>query len=300
MLALLRNQRRMPDDRYASPKRLLDSRGLQPRKRFGQNFLLDARLAARVASAIPAGATIVEIGGGIGSLTVALQERARSLTVLEIDRDLVPILIERFAGDAKVEIRECDALEFDFAAHLRAAPAPRAVCGNLPYNITTPLIERILACTDTWDLSVLMVQREYAQRLTAAPGTPEYGSLTVFVGYRCQTRKLVDVGAGGFYPPPAVASSVVVLEPHAASTPRAIDEPLFFALTRASFAQRRKMVANSIASALRLESAGRQQLTAALESAGINGRTRAERLDVGEYIRLADALHALGFMRPGT
>jgi 16S rRNA (adenine1518-N6/adenine1519-N6)-dimethyltransferase len=291
---------RMTDDRYASPKRLLDSLGLRPRKRFGQNFLLDARLAARVAGAIPAGTSVVEIGGGIGSLTVALQERAKALTVLEIDRDLVPILQERFAEDTNVEIRDCDALEFDFAAHLRAVPAPRAICGNLPYNITTPLIERILACADAWELSVLMVQREYAQRLTAAPGTPEYGSLTVFVGYRCRTQKLVDVGAGGFYPPPAVASSVVVLEPHAGSTPRAIDEPLFFALTRASFAQRRKMVMNSIASALRLESAERKLLAAALGSARIDGQTRAERLDVGAYIRLADALHALGFKRPGT
>jgi 16S rRNA (adenine1518-N6/adenine1519-N6)-dimethyltransferase len=291
---------RMPADRYASPKRLLESLGLRPRKRFGQNFLLDARLAARVASALPEGASVVEIGGGIGSLTVALRERARALTVLEIDRDLVPVLRERFAGDAGIEIRECDALEFDFEAHLRAASSPRAICGNLPYNITTPLIERILACADVWDVSVLMVQREYAQRLTAAPGTPEYGSLTVYVGYRCQTSRLVDVGAGGFYPPPAVASSVVVLEPHGRAWPRASDEPLFFALTRASFAQRRKMVANSIASALQLESEGRLQLAAALESAGINGQTRAERLEVGDYIRLADALHALGFKRPGT
>ncbi|HLJ82632.1 MAG TPA: 16S rRNA (adenine(1518)-N(6)/adenine(1519)-N(6))-dimethyltransferase RsmA [Candidatus Eremiobacteraceae bacterium] len=289
----------MSDDRYASPKRLLESLGLRPRKRFGQNFLLDARLAAKVASAVPARASIVEIGGGVGSLTVALQDRATTLTVLEIDRDLVPILRERFAGDKKVEIRECDALEFDFAGYFRGVPAPRAICGNLPYNITTPLIERILACAGDWEVSVLMVQREYAQRLTAAPGKPEYGSLTVFVGYRCRTRKLVDIGAGGFYPPPAVASSVVVLEPHAASAPRAVDERLFFALTRASFAQRRKMVANSIASALRLEPAGRKLLAAALEAARIDGQTRAERIDVGDYIRLADALHALGFTLPG-
>lgn len=289
----------MSDERYASPKRLLDGLGLRPRKRFGQNFLLDARLAVKVASAIPERASVVEIGGGIGSLTVALQGRADRITVLEIDRDLVPILRERFAGDANVEIRECDALEFDFAGHFRGIPAPRAVCGNLPYNITTPLIERILASAGYWEVSVLMVQREYAQRLTAAPGTPEYGSLTVFVGYRCRTHKLADVGAGGFYPPPAVASSVVVLEPHAASAPQAADERLFFALTRASFAQRRKMVANSIASVLRLEPAGRTLLAAALERAGIDGQARAERLGVGDYIRLADALHALGFTCPG-
>ena len=289
----------MAADRYASPKRLLDTLGLRPRKRFGQNFLLDARLAARVAAAIPENAAIIEIGGGIGALTSALRERARELVVLEIDRDLVPVLRQRFAETQTVEIRECDALEFDFSAFLSVAEPPRAVCGNLPYNITTPLIERILACAGDWETCVLMVQREYAQRLTAKPGTQEYGSLTVFVGYRCVTRKLVDVGAGGFYPAPSVASSVVVLEPHAGA-PRAANEALFFSVARAAFAQRRKMIGNSIASALRLDAGGRALLAAALESAGISAQTRAERLAVADYIRLADALDALGFNRPST
>ncbi len=290
----------MPADPYASPKRVLESLGLRPRKRFGQNFLLDARFAARVASAIPEGAAIIEIGGGIGALTAALRDRARMLTVLEIDRDLLPILRSRFDGDARIEIREGDALDFDFAAHLQGLAAPRAICGNLPYNITSPLIERILACSGEWDLSVLMVQREYAQRLTAKPGTAEYGSLTVFVGYYCTTRKLADVGAGGFYPAPAVASSIVILEPIARAESRALDERLFFVLTRAAFAQRRKMASNSIASALQLESADRSLLATAFEQTSIAPQARAEEIALSDYIRLADELHALGFKSPRT
>ncbi len=290
----------MPANPYASPKRILDERGLRPRKRFGQNFLVDARFAARVAQAVPQGSSIVEIGGGTGALTEALLERARRLTVLEIDRDLVPVLRERFDGDARVNVTEGDALEFDLATTLAAYPPPRAICGNLPYNITTPLIEKIIACSSAWESAVLMVQREYAQRLTARAGTPEYGSLTVFVGYHCRTKRLTDVGAGAFYPAPAVASSIVVLEPVEPDAARARDERLLSKLVRAAFAQRRKMLVNSVISALADDAPARDLLIRAMKIAGIAEDIRAERVAIDGYIRLADALSDLGFVASRT
>lgn len=290
----------MPANPYASPKRILDERGLRPRKRFGQNFLVDARFASRVAQVVPEGSTIIEIGGGTGVLTEALLARARSLTVLEIDRDLVPVLRERFAGDARVDVRETDALAFDMAALLAASPPPRTICGNLPYNITTPLIEKIILCASAWESAVLMVQREYAQRLTAKVGSPEYSSLTVFVGYHCRTRKLADVGAGAFYPAPAVSSSIVVLEPAILGAQRARDERLLLKLIRAAFAQRRKMLVNSVISALAEDAPDRDTLVQAMKAAGIAEDIRAERVPLDGYIRLADALTARGFAAPRT
>jgi 16S rRNA (adenine1518-N6/adenine1519-N6)-dimethyltransferase len=290
----------MPTNPYASPKRILEERGLRPRKRFGQNFLVDARFAARVAQVVPEGSAIIEIGGGTGALTAALLERSRNLTVLEIDRDLVPMLRERFAGDARVNVCEADALTFDLAGALAASPPPRAVCGNLPYNITTPLIEAIIECASFWECAVLMVQREYAQRLTARAGTPEYGSLSAFVGYHCRARRLLDVGAGAFYPAPAVASSIVVLEPRLPDAPRARDERLLLRFIRAAFAQRRKMLVNSVVSALGEDAPSRDTLVQAMNAAGIAVDIRAERVPLDGYIRIVDALTALGFAAPRT
>ncbi|HKW44203.1 MAG TPA: 16S rRNA (adenine(1518)-N(6)/adenine(1519)-N(6))-dimethyltransferase RsmA [Candidatus Eremiobacteraceae bacterium] len=288
----------MQTNPYASPKRMLEARGLRPRKRFGQNFLVDARFATRVAQAVPEGSTIIEIGGGTGVLTAALLERARSLTVLEIDRDLVPVLQERFAGETRVAVIEADALSFDVAGALNGAPKPRAICGNLPYNITTPLIESFVTHASTWEYAVLMVQREYAQRLTARAGTQEYGSLTVFVAYHCRARKLLDVGAGAFYPAPAVSSSIVVLEPLSSDAPRAIDQRLLLRLIRAAFAQRRKMFVNSVTSSLAADAPSREMLVRAMSDAGIAIDVRAERIPVEGFIRIADALTARGFALP--
>ena len=203
-------------DDYASPKRTLAQRGLRPRKRFGQNFLVDQRFARRIAGEIAPGSSVLEIGGGTGALTAALAQSARSVDVIEIDRGLVEVLLTRFppvvperSSGSSVNIIAGDALELDLRALLEARPRPRAICGNLPYSITTPLIGRIVACADVWDEAVLMVQREYARRLTAKPATSDYSSLTLFVSYYCDVEHLFDVGASGFYPAPAIASTVL-------------------------------------------------------------------------------------------
>ena len=273
-----------------SPKRLMDARGLRPRKRFGQNFLVDPRFAQRVADALPEGAFALEIGAGTGSLTAALSARTRMTIALEIDRDLVALLRERFEGSPNVDVHEGDALEFDVRGALGSQRPPRAVCGNLPYYITTPLVEHILACADVWETAVLMVQREYARRLTARPGTAEYASLTVFVSYYCTVEKLFDVGSAGFYPAPAVASSVVRLTPRTDRGAGVRDEALLLKTIRAAFAQRRKTLANCLTSARPAGLGGRVEVEAAIRAAGLDPSIRGERLSLEAFVRLADAL----------
>jgi 16S rRNA (adenine1518-N6/adenine1519-N6)-dimethyltransferase len=279
----------MADDSH-SPKRLLDERGLRPRKRFGQNFLVDPRFAARVASAIPDASFVVEIGGGTGALTDALRAHARAVVVLEIDRDLVVVLRERFADVAPtIDVRETDALTFDLAGTLAREAQPRAICGNLPYHITTPLIERVVDTAGSWEVALLMVQREYAKRLAARPGSPEYGSITVFVGYHCTVEKLFDVGPAGFYPVPAVASCVVRLTPRPNRAAGVRDEALLMRVVRAAFAQRRKTLSNCLA-ARASDLADRRAIDVAIRSAGIDPGIRGERLSLDDYVRLANAL----------
>jgi len=179
---------------------------------------------------------------------------------------------------------------------LRAHDPPRAICGNLPYSITTPLLERIVAVSDAWDCAVLMVQREYARRLAARPGTPDYGSLTVFVSHFCDAKKLFDVGAAGFYPTPAVASSVIQLVPKADRARGLADEALLLWLIRAAFAQRRKTLVNSVAASAPRES--RARIEAGARAAGLPEAIRGERLTLHDFIKLTNALEAQGFQRP--
>lgn len=284
-----------------SPKRILDERGLRPRKHLGQNFLVDPRVAARIAASLPEGSHAIEIGGGTGSLTAALLSRARSTVVVELDRGLAGVLRERFAGDARCSVVEGDALSFDLAGALSRAPPPRAVCGNLPYYITTPLLERVFAAADWWETAVFMVQREYGRRLSAEPGGKEYGSLTVFAAYHCHIEHLFDVGAGGFYPAPEVASSVIRLRPRRDRAAGVRDEGLFLGLVRAAFAQRRKMLLNSVAGSTWDHADNvKATLRAGLQAAGLDAAVRAERLGLQDFIRLANALHDAGFPTPGV
>jgi len=284
-------------DEYASPKRILEALGLRPRKRFGQNFLVDQRFAQRIAAALPQGGYVLEIGGGTGTLTAALAAQARELDVLEIDRGLVDVLRERFAeAPDRIRIVSADALDVDAGAMLAGHERPRVVCGNLPYSITTPLLERIIAVAPTWDCAVLMVQREYAKRMNARPGTPEYGSLTVFVNHFCEVEHLFDAGASGFYPPPTIASSVVRLRPKPSATGGDSDSALFLWTVRAAFAQRRKTLANSIAS--QTDALARADVERAIAEAGLKLGIRGERLTHDDFVRLADALHAQGFRVP--
>ena len=286
----------MAVDDFSSPKRILDARHLRPRKRFGQNFLVDHGVAERIATALPPHAYVVEVGGGTGTLTAALLRHARAVATLELDRDLAAVLVERFAGASPpLRIEARDVLDFDLGADLRAHPRPRAVCGNLPYYITTPILERMFAAADDWECAVVMVQREYARRLSATAGTPEYGSLSAFAAYFARVERLFDVGAAGFYPAPDVASSVVRMTPRPERRSLVRDEALLLRVIRAAFAHRRKTLANSLLERMPAEWRGaRARVQAAVADAGFSANVRGERLTLADFCRLADTFEEQG------
>ncbi|MDQ2909044.1 MAG: 16S rRNA (adenine(1518)-N(6)/adenine(1519)-N(6))-dimethyltransferase RsmA [Candidatus Eremiobacteraeota bacterium] len=265
---------------------MLAARGLRPKKRFGQNFLTDGAALRRIADLCVTqhGARVIEIGAGTGALTGALLERGARLTALEIDSDLVAILRERddLAG---AEIAQGDALGFDYDA--ATADGPWCGAGNMPYNIATPLIGQWLGLRNPPQRIVAMLQRDVAERLTARPGTPQYGSLTLVVTYAMTVRRMFVLGPAAFYPRPAVDSAVVLMErrPVPAVTVR---EPAFLLqVVRGAFAYRRKTLANSLTLALGIARARTQSALAALD---IDTEIRAEQLDLGAFGALADRL----------
>ena len=248
------------------------------RKRFGQNFLVDAHYVARIVDAIaPApGERIVEIGPGQAALTASLIERAGRITAIEIDRDLAAQLAQRFAPE-QLTLHVGDALDVDFAAlgdDLR-------IVGNLPYNISTPLLFHLAQYDSRLRDIHVMLQREVVARMAAAPATPDYGRLTVMLQAKFAISRLLVVPPGAFRPAPAVDSAVVRLVPLGAAKPRLSDEALFASVVTAAFGQRRKTLRNALAS---IADAG------AIERAGIDPTVRGETLAVADFVRLANTL----------
>ena len=252
--------------------------GHAPRKRFGQNFLADPHYVARIVAAIgpQPGQTIVEIGPGLAALTGLLIERAGHIVAVEIDRDLAARLRERFAP-AQLTLVEGDALAFDFAS---LGPRLRVV-GNLPYNISSPLLFHLASYEAQLRDIHVMLQREVVARMTAPPATPDYGRLTVMLQARFSVTRLFTVPAGAFQPAPKVESAVARLLPLGDARPAITDEALFARVVAAAFGQRRKTLRNALASL-----AGE----AALREAGIDPAARGETLSVAEFVRLANRL----------
>jgi len=250
----------------------------RPRKRFGQHFLTDRHYLRRIVEAIaPAkGDAMVEIGPGTGLLTDELAPRTDGLHVVEIDRDLAAALRNRFPT-SQVTVHEGDALEFDFAT----LPAPLRVVGNLPYNVSTPILFRIASLEERIRDCTFLLQKEVVDRMVAAPATPEYGRLSVMLQYRFAMESLFDVPPGAFTPPPKVDSSVVRMQPLGAGRPRARDEARFERLVAAAFSQRRKTLRNAASAVAGSEAFAR---------AGIDPGRRGETLSVAEFISLCNAI----------
>ena len=269
-----------------------------PRKRFGQHFLHDPRVldAIVAAAAIAPGETVLEIGPGEGALTRRLAPRAARVLAVEIDRDLVPRLRAEFSGTPGVEIVEADVLSVDLAAlaaRLRGRPV---VVGNLPYNISSPLLFALIDAREALDRMVLMLQREFAERLAAPPDSDAYGALSVLAQVHLEVAIRFHVPPGAFRPPPAVASTVVVLTPRAAPAVPLPDPARFRRLVRAAFAQRRKTLLNTLRAA-RLGPADPTALASRIEAAGVDPRRRGETLSLEEFARLDAALADLGPVR---
>jgi 16S rRNA (adenine1518-N6/adenine1519-N6)-dimethyltransferase len=249
----------------------------RPKKRFGQHFLTDRHYLERIAAAIDAkpGDSMVEIGPGTGVLTAALSRSIERLHVVEIDRDLAKALSARFPG-TRVAVHQADALEFDFAA----LPAPLRVVGNLPYNVSTPILFRMAGIAERLRDCVFMLQKEVVERMVASPATPDYGRLSVMLQYRFAMALVLRVPPGAFTPPPKVDSAVVRMQPLGEDRPRARDDERFAAIVTAAFSQRRKTLRNALKAW-----AGEE----AFARTGIDPRRRGETLGVAEFIALADA-----------
>src|SRR5215207_5118601 len=255
------------------------------KKRLGQNFLVDESYARRVVGALGprAGETVVEIGPGRGALTGLLLESEARVVAVEFDRGLAPLLRERFGGREDFKLVEADALALDFCAAVEPASEARVVA-NLPYNISTAILQRLIEQRRCVPEMVLMLQREVVERITAPPGSAERGYLTVLVEAFCQSEALFDVPPGAFRPVPKVWSTVARLRVRE-TLPAGTDEKLFTRLVGACFAQKRKTILNNLRSApedlrAHVESAG--GVVPLLEAANVDPQRRAESLKLEE------------------
>jgi 16S rRNA (adenine1518-N6/adenine1519-N6)-dimethyltransferase len=248
------------------------------RKRFGQNFLVDPNIVRRIVDCIDPQPhdRLIEIGPGLGALTGALLERVSRLEVIEIDRDLATRLEQRYPP-TRLALHVGDALQYDFAA---AGDEVRVV-GNLPYNISSPLLFHLLRYSASIRDIHVMLQREVVDRMTALAGTSEYGRLTVMLGYRFAIERLFRVPAGAFRPQPKVESAFARLRPLDPLPWPVRDEAIFRRLVAAAFSQRRKTLRNALA--------GIAEETQ-IRAVGIDPKARGETLTVAQYVALANAL----------
>lgn len=264
---------------------------LRPKKSLGQNFLRDPHYLKRIADAAEVGSNdlVLEIGPGMGHLTRLLVQRARRVLAIEVDERLIPHLHKEFEASGNIEIAHADALAYpyhDLAGRWK-------VVANLPYYISTPIIQRLIASREKFISFTLMLQREVAERIAAPPGGKEYGYLSVLVQYHTMPRIEFMVPPGAFTPRPKVDSAVITLTVRDRPSVLVKDESFFIRVIKAAFFQRRKTLRNS------LKQLGVPQATldSTPASAGIDLGRRAETLSVEEFVRLAD--HFFDGVRPG-
>lgn len=259
------------------------SPGHQARKRFGQNFLQDEGVITDIIRALAPnpGEKLLEIGPGLGALTEhLLEETGGQLDVIELDRDLIPILRTRFFNYPNLTIHQADALKFDFASLVTDNRKLRVI-GNLPYNISTPLIFHLIESVPLIQDMHFMLQKEVVQRMAAGPGENNYGRLGIMVQYHCLVEPLIEVPPEAFKPRPKVESAVVRLTPHTRLPAEAIDRSRFEEIVRTAFNQRRKTIRNNLKKLISAEQ---------LDAIGIDPGLRPEDLTLQNYIAISDTL----------
>ena len=278
---------------YNTIRELLGRHGFHFSKSMGQNFLIDPQVPYDIAAASGADehCGVLEIGPGVGPLTAELAKRAGKVVAVELDKALLPVLSETMAPYPNVEIVPGDVLKLDLAALAaeKFQGLTPIVCANLPYNITSPVLEKLVE-TPCFQSITVMIQREVAQRICAAPGTGDYGAFSVFCQYHAGTELLFEVPPECFLPAPKVTSAVLRLTPRPA--PACVhDEKRFFRVVRGAFGQRRKTLLNALTSAFPLS---KDDLRACIEAASLPADVRGERLGIEEFARLADEIGGRG------
>jgi len=265
---------------------------MRAKRSLGQNFLTGEHYPRRIVEAVAprADETIIEIGPGRGALTGLLVESEARVVAVELDRELIPLLTERFAERANFRLIEADALTVDFCREIEPAASARVVA-NLPYYVSTPILQRLIAQRRCLREMTLMLQREVAERITARPGGKEYGYLSALVQFFCEAERLFGVPPGAFRPAPKVYSSVIRLRVRLQPVAPVRDEKFFLELLKALFAQRRKTILNNLrASRDRLGLESETEITRTLAAAELDHMRRAETLSLSETARLAEQL----------
>ncbi len=278
-----------------SPRTLLERLGRKPRKSLGQHFLTQPQQAARIVAALELEPedVVVEVGPGLGALTGLLARQAGLLVALEVDRDLADFLAQEFLSFPTVRIICQDVLTFDLKALAKEVGRELKVVGNLPYQITSPLLFQLAAQKEALKTAVLMMQQEVAVRLTAAPGGKDYGVLSVLMQYHFAMARLFTLTPGNFYPPPKVESAVVRLIQRRPE-PAAADEDLLARLVKAAFARRRKTLKNSLGAAAAAFGLTPEELQAVVRELGLDPGCRPETLSGTDFVRLSNRLASRG------
>jgi len=263
----------------------------RPRKRYGQHFLINERIADRIVESadIDSTHTVLEVGPGKGMLTGRILSRARNVFAVEIDRDLAAVLRDRFRVNETFHLIEDDILSLDLTDLFRDISPRVIVVSNIPYNISTPIIELLIRHKTVIARAVLMVQREVAGRLLAEIGTKEYGLTTLNLRLYAQARRVMDVKPGSFFPKPGVMSTVIAVEFSERCRYPLDNEQIFRTLTGVAFRQRRKMVRNTLIPYFTSNGLTNNQAASLLSDAGIDPQSRPERIDVGAFVAVSNA-----------
>lgn len=271
-----------------TPRKLLDRYDLRPLKRYGQSFLVDRDIISRIVESaeIDDDETVLEIGAGLGVMTALLADRAALVKTLEIDRRFLPILAAELEGRTNVEILNQDVLAYDFSEAVPEGGTIKVV-GNVPYNISSQILVRLIRFREHISSSVLMFQRELAERIVAGPGDRRYGTLSVLTAMYLDAFRVMSVSRGSFFPRPNVDSLVLKLVTRDHPLFPVRDHEKFRNLVRAAFAKRRKTLINSLSDNPFID-VDRQRVIALLEELGIDQTRRGETLTPEEFARLAD------------
>ena len=291
----------VPD--IATPVRtqaIMNQFGINTKKSLGQNFLTDINILKNIVAAGDVQKTdnVVEIGPGIGALTEQLARAAKQVVAFEIDDRLIPVLDHTMAPYDNVTIVHNDMLKVDlekeFAKQFEDVTAPLKLVANLPYYITTPILMQVLQSGIHFDNIVVMMQKEVADRLSAEPGTKDYGSLTLAVQYRMNAKLAFTVSRTAFVPNPNVDSAIISLTPREPLAIQPRDEKRLFELFKIGFVMRRKTLWNNLTTAFGKGEAMQAKLTAALAAIDLDPRTRAEKLSLERFVELHNALFDAG------